>query len=74
MGGIASIFGGGPKMPSPPDFSAQRAAEAKAKKESDDLKAQQEEDERAIRTGRRGRRSLLSPEGGELGFANILGG
>jgi hypothetical protein len=64
---------------SPPqrDDSADRAraeAEAKAKEESDALKAKQEEDEDAIRRGLRGRRSLLSSAGGELGFNNSLGG
>lgn len=73
MGG----FLGGPKAPPVQDNSAAiaaaAAAEAKAKKEADDLKAKQEEEDRAFRTGRRGRRSLLGV-GSETGFGSILGG
>ena len=73
---ISSIFSGPPKMPSPDSgLAAARAeSERKAKEESDTLKAKQDEEEAAIRRGRRGRRSLISPEGGELGFTGLIGG
>lgn len=47
-------------------------AEAKAAKESADLKAKQEEEADALRRGLRGRRALQGA-GGELGYASKLG-
>lgn len=47
-------------------------AEAKAKKDADDLKAKQAEEEDAVRRGLRGRRALQGA-GGELGYASELG-
>lgn len=77
MGGIvSSIFSGPPKPPQPdPGIAAARAAqEAQAKAEADKLAKQQEEEEAAIRRGARGRRTLTSAAGGELGFPGVLGG
>ena len=75
MGGFLSIFSP-PKPPRPdPGIAAARAqAEASAKAESDRLKAEQATQEEDIRRGRRGRRSLISPEGSEIGFPGVLGG
>lgn len=77
MGGIVSaIFSGPPKPPQPdPGIAAARAAqEAQAKAESDRLAKEQADEEAAIRRGARGRRSLTSAAGGELGFPSVLGG
>lgn len=75
MGFLASIFSP-PKPPAPdPGIAAARAAaEAKANAETARLKSEQEETEADIRRGRRGRRSLIAPEGSEIGFPGILGG
>lgn len=75
MGGIfKAIFSGPPEPPPPPPVPDRSAIEANAKAEQEKLKAQQAEEEAAIRRGRRGIRSLIAPEGSELGFPSLLGG
>ena len=75
MGGILKVFSP-PKPPQPDPGIAQARAEAerKANEESARLKAEQGEEEADIRRGRRGRRSLIAPEGSEIGFPGVLGG
>jgi len=67
MGGF--LGGGTPKQ----DNSARDAAEAQAREEQAALEAKQKEEESALRRGLRGRRALLSADGGELGFKTNLG-
>lgn len=76
MGGFISSIFSPPKPPAPDPGIAQARAEAerKANEESAKLKAEQEQEEADIRRGRRGRRSLIAPEGSELGFPGTLGG
>ena len=63
-----------PPQPDPGIAQARADAERKANEESARLKEQQSQEEADIRRGRRGRRSLTSPEGGEIGFPGVLGG
>lgn len=62
-----------PKMPSPPDNSAEKAEAARARKEADDAKQKTQEEigakRRALRGGSIGRFSLLGP-GGETGVTD----
>ena len=76
MGGFISSIFSPPKPPQPdPGIAAARAeSERKANEEAARLKQEQADDEEAIRRGRRGRRSLIAPEGSELGFPGQLGG
>ena len=73
---MSSLISRPPKVSAPDSgLAAARAeSERKAKEEADTLKAKQDEEEAAIRRGRRGRRSLISPEGVELGFTGLIGG
>lgn len=68
------MFGGG-GSPQRDDSAekARLAAEAKASEEKATLEKKQAEEAEALKRGLRGRRSLLSSAGGELGFSAPLG-
>lgn len=72
---LGSLFGGGDSGGgSDPALEAQqREAEAKAAADKAAAEKKAREDAAAVASGLRGRRSLLSTAGGELGFKAPLG-